>query len=414
MISFAPPPCEDCGPHAVFHAVEYMDALLSPITKRYLRGYEFLASAVARVIKPSTMDQLYFQTLKWLSQHGIGQFSDQPHPHECSRTRALREEAVRRGILLQDFRFNQNESNHFFASWRGERIAFEGMPRPRTAPVKNWMDEKDLMRRAFTNAGIPIAKGGVCARWKTAEAIFSRLEAPVIVKPHTGSRSRHTTIHIHTLEELHVAFQKAQQLSPWVIIEEELSGALYRGTVIGGRLVGVLRRDPAQVTGDGISTVRELVERENVQPYRHNGVFEPIPIDADASAELVRQDLSWGSVPAQNVRVMLNGKLGRGQGSLNEEVTDQTHPDTVLLLETAARVVDDPLIGMDFILNDITRSWKGQTRAGIIECNSAPFIDIHCYPFKGTPRNTAAALWEVVFPGSGVGSHPIHPSTNTP
>ena len=42
-----------------------------------------------------------------------------------------------------------------------------------------------------------------------------------------------------------VAFKKARQLSPWVMIEEELTGYVHRGTVIGGKLIAVLRREPA-------------------------------------------------------------------------------------------------------------------------------------------------------------------------
>ncbi len=331
---------------------------------------------------------------------GVGKFCRDAHPRECSRARALREEAARRGIDLCEFRVFGKDSNYFFAKWHGQTINFEAVPRPAGCEAKDWMDEKDLMRQAFSKAGIPIARGGLCLRWKKAFELFHTLEKPFIIKPHAGSRSRHTTIHIDTPEQLRVAFQKAKRLSPWIIMEEELVGSLYRGTVIGGKVAAILRRDAPRVIGNGKDPLRTLVEQENTLPERHGGVFEPIPMDADAETEITRQGLTWNSVPADGQMVTMNPKFGRGQGSLNEDVTDGAHPDNVQLLEDAARVVDDPLIGMDFIMQDIGRSWRDQKRSGIIECNSAPFIDIHKFPYKGQPRNTAGALWDIVFPGS--------------
>ena len=82
-------------------------------------------------------------------------------------------------------------------------------------------------------------------------------------------------------------------------------------------------------------------------------------------------------------------------------MTDVIHPDNVSLLEHAAAVVGDSIIGIDFIMDDISVSWKNQPRSGIIECNSMPFIDLHHYPLVGKPRNVAGKLWDLIYPASG-------------
>ncbi|MBP6945015.1 hypothetical protein KBD61_01190 [Patescibacteria group bacterium] len=397
---FKPKPCQDCGPHAVLHRAEYVGAVINEMTRVLQTPTQAIWQRLERLIDPATFEGTYLAFLKQLERLGIGTITNEPHPHESSRTRALREEAERRNIDLREFRIGGRDSNHFIATWQEQTTTFEAVPRPQGKMAAVWMDEKDLMRKAFLQTGIPVARGEVCSRWKTAVATFHRLEKPFIIKPHTGSRSRHTTIHIETLEELEQAFTKAKRLSPWVILEEELVGSLYRGTVVGGKALAVVRRDAPQVIGNGRDIIRQLREKENALPIRHAGVFEPIPIDGDTDKELARQQLHWNSIPAAGHVVILNPKFGRGQGSLNEDVTDVTHPDNIILLETAARVINDPLIGFDFILSDISRSWKEQPRAGIIECNSAPFLDIHHYPYKGTPRNIAGPVWELVFPGS--------------
>ena len=85
------------------------------------------------------------------------------------------------------------------------------------------------------------------------------------------------------------------------------------------------------------------------------------------------------------------------------------------MLEHVAKFLNDPLIGVDFIIEDITKSWReparnassitgagGEQHSGIIECNSLPFIDLHHYPLFGQPNNIAGKLWDLVLPESKI------------
>jgi cyanophycin synthetase len=260
------------------------------------------------------------------------------------------------------------------------------------------MDNKERMREHFVKAALPIAQGGVCRKWEDAESLFNRLRKPVIVKPHFGSRSRHTTTHIQDLAGFRSAFKKAKELSPWVIIEEELSGMVFRGTVVGGKLVAVMRREPPFVIGDGSSKLEELLKKENERPERNGPIFHQIPQDSDMHEELSRQNFSLDSIPPKGKLVTLGQKVGRSNGASTSDVTDETHPDNRALLERVASVLGDSLVGIDFIMDSVETSWKNQNRCGIIECNSLPFIDLHHFPLFGKPRNVAAAVWDAAFP----------------
>ena len=81
-------------------------------------------------------------------------------------------------------------------------------------------------------------------------------------------------------------------------------------------------------------------------------------------------------------------------------MTDSVHPDNMALFEKIGRVLDDPLVGIDFIIEDMSRSWKTQKNCGVIECNSMPFIDLHHYPLYGKPRDAAGALWDLIYKNS--------------
>jgi D-alanine-D-alanine ligase-like ATP-grasp enzyme len=332
----------------------------------------------------------------------LADFLDAPDATTTGRARVLWEEANRRAILIREFRLLGNRSEVFLAAYQGRQKSFMGLPRPGSAesPGFAWMDDKEVMRERFSAAGIPTARGGVATSLAQAYALFDTLRPPVITKPKTGSRSRHTTTHIQTKEDLAAAFKKAAALSPWVIVQEEAEGFVYRGTLVGGKLIAALRREPPFVTGDGAQTVAELITEENKNPRRDEHVFHKMEITADSYAELARQELTLESVPQEGRVVTLSQKSSRGVGGGTTDVTDIVHPDNRAILEKAAAVLEDPLVGIDLIIGDISRSWREQERTSIIECNSIPFIDLHYAPLRGASRDVAGPLWDIVFPAS--------------
>jgi cyanophycin synthetase len=260
------------------------------------------------------------------------------------------------------------------------------------------MDNKGTMKIKFLKEGLPVARGGAAFTKKKALQIFNSITKPVITKPNLGSRSRHTMIHLNTEKELIIGFKKAKKLSPLVIIEEELRGYLFRGTLIGGKLIGVVRRDQPEVKGDGLHTLRELLEEENKRPERAGPIFHKIIVDKETNAELERQKIKLDDIVEKGKVITFSQKTSRGCGGTTTEITDITHPDNVEMLEHVGKFLADPLIGVDFIIEDITKSWREEQHCGIIECNSLPFIDLHHYPLFGKPNNVAGALWDLVMP----------------
>ena len=64
------------------------------------------------------------------------------------------------------------------------------------------------------------------------------------------------------------------------------------------------------------------------------------------------------------------------------------------MFEEAARIIGNPILGFDSIIPDITKSYKQQP-CGIIECNGAPFINLHHDPLIGKPINAAKHVWDL-------------------
>lgn len=394
--------CVDCGNAQVHHASEKISNILTSMMDPMIKPVDRLWRSIEPGVRPGLNSWFLPKFFKLLAKIGLGKITHEPDEGSTGRARCFWNECQKRGIKVSEFRLLGRGRELFVAEYNGKQLAFDGLPRPgnRKSSSVFWMDDKGKMRQEFEKAGIPIARGGKYFWWWKAKRDFSRLTKPVIIKPHQGSRSRHTTTHIETLEQLRVAFKKAKQLSPYVIMEEEHNGFVYRGTIIGEKVVGVLRREPPCVTGDGVCTVLQLIEKENAHPMRDENIFHKIIIGDEAGIELERQKLTLSDIPEAGTSVMFAQKSSRGLGGGATDVTDIIHPDNLEVLNNIGRLLQDPLIGVDFMIADIEKSWRDQPRSGVIECNSMPFIDLHLFPLRGKVRDTASALCDLAFPES--------------
>ena len=123
-----------------------------------------------------------------------------------------------------------------------------------------------------------------------------------------------------------------------------------------------------------------------------------------AEQELERQGFTWESIVSRDSFVQLHPKVGRSSGAGNIDVTATTHSENIILFERVAEFLKESLVGIDFIIADISEPWHAQSKTGIIEVNSLPFIDLHHYPLEGEVRDAAGSLWDIVFPGSKPGN----------
>ena len=389
--------CKDCEPAQESHLVAYLSVVFGWIDEPFFDLMEMIFKNLAQRVG-DLITLPFFRTMVFLR---LAHWTEKPNAKDSWRTKCFWDEAERRGIKMREFHLGPI-GDGFVAEYKGKIITFDGLPRPgfQESAALKWMDNKGTMKIKFLKEGLPVAPGGVALTKKGALKIFNRIQKPVITKPNLGSRSRHTMIHINTPEGLIIGFKKAKKLSPLVIVEEELRGYLFRGTLIGEKLAGVVRRDQPEVKGDGVHTLRELMDEENKRPERNGPIFHKITIDKEAEVELKRQNATLEKVIEKDKVVTFSQKTSRGCGGTTTEVTDIVHKDNVEMLEHVAKFLDDPLIGVDFIIEDITKSWREEQHCGIIECNSLPFIDLHHYPLFGKPNNIAGKLWDLTFPES--------------
>jgi len=312
-------------------------------------------------------------------------------------TGAVVSAAERRGI--PSLRIT-DEANLFQLGWGSRQKRLQATITGATNSIAVGIaSDKQLTKTLLEQAGCPVPAGATVTSLAEAQRVARRLDGPATIKPLDANQGKGVTTVCATPQEVERAFEHARKYSRHVIVEEFLEGRDYRVLVTGNKIAAASWRRPPCVTGDGKSTVRELVELENLNPARgegHTNILTKIPMDALASAILAKQGYEFDSVLPAGVSVDLRGNANLSTGGTAEDVTDLLPEETRDICIRAARTIGLDVAGIDVICQDIAQPLREQ-KGGIIEVNAAPGIRMHQYPSRGTPRDAGAAIVEALF-----------------
>ena len=324
---------------------------------------------------------------------GLARFSDDRSRAASGRTELIWEEAARRGIPMQQIVMFGKYLEQYRAQIGGRWIYFQSIPVPYWLPQKGygWIDDKFKLASKLEAAGVPAPKAANVYTWRGAQKAFAAMQKPVIIKPRSGSRGRHTTTNINTIEELRAAYDMAKEIAPTLVVEEHLFGSVHRATVIDGVLAGFFRADPPRVTGDGVHTITELIELKNAT--KHEKV-QNIQVTADVLDFIKRKGYTLESVVPQGITLDLTAKTGRFFGGYTKEMLPEVHPKFHAIFKKAGEAVEASIVGFDAIMLDPTADPDTQTW-GIIEANSLPFIDLHYFALEGEPNDLSKNIWDL-------------------
>jgi cyanophycin synthetase len=275
--------------------------------------------------------------------------------------------------------------------------------------------DKDLTKQILSAAGLPVPEGGYARTVEGAVAIAKETGFPLVLKPLDGNHGRGVTTEIGCITEIESAFARAKLHSTSVIIEQQYEGADHRLLVVNGELVAAAKRIPAHVIGNGVSTIRQLIEAENLNPLRsagHASFLTKIDTGEAVLNHLARKGRSLDTVPSKGERVFVQPTANLSSGGTAEDVTDLVHPENRMIAERAARAIGLDVAGIDFVAPDISRSVL-TTGGGIIEVNACPGLRMHLRPSIGRPRNVARPILDYLFPVGQESRIPIIAITGT-
>ncbi|MES2362821.1 MAG: cyanophycin synthetase [Pseudomonadota bacterium] len=314
-------------------------------------------------------------------------------------TGAIVDAAVARGIPYR--RLTKGSMVQF--GWGAKQRRIQAAEIDATSAVaESIAQDKDLTKKLLRAAGVPVPMGRPVADPDDAWATALQVGLPVVVKPQDGNQGKGVTVNITTREHLDVAYQAAAEYGE-VMVEKFLPGSDFRLLVVGDKLVAASRREPPQVVGDGLHTVRELVEIVNQDPRRgegHSTSLTKIRFDDIAVARLDVQELTPESIPAKGRRVILRNNANLSTGGTATDVTDDVHPAVAARAVAAAKMVGLHICGVDVVCESMLRPLESQN-GGVVEVNAAPGLRMHLSPSYGKGRAVGVAMINELFPVGG-------------
>ena len=300
--------------------------------------------------------------------------------------------------------------------WGSRQRRIQASETDRTSAVaESIAQDKELTKLLLHSAGIPVPTGRPVVSAADAWAAACEIGGPIVIKPQDGNQGKGVSVNLVSREQIESAYAVAAEVSEDILVERYIPGHDYRMLVIGNKLVAAARRDPPQVVGDGVHTIRHLVDQVNADPRRGNGHAMPltrISFDETALSHLATQEFTAESIPAHGECVTLRNNANLSTGGSATDVTDQVHPELAARVVEAAQMIGLDICGIDVLCNSVSAPLEAQG-GGIIEVNAAPGLRMHLQPSSGRGRAVGEAVIDSMFAQGDDGRIPVIAVTGT-
>lgn len=278
----------------------------------------------------------------------------------------------------------------FVCDKAGKKVLFHDVRASDSAAANSVTEKRLVLRKILKNAGVKIPNARHVRTANVAEKARKGLGKSVNVwSVEAGNKKLSEAV--TTQKRLQQVFERHHTDGKGVLLEEHIPGDSFRVLVIGSKVVAVLGKRPASVTGNGESTIEELVEIKN-EKRKVNPCYlgKLIKLDKAAQARIKRAGLTADSVLPDGQYFELGKSLGISFGGEFFDVTDTLHPE----VEEAAINAVKAIPGLEVAGVDVVQSSSGSDTSSYVVgvcCN--PNIGIHHFPMEGSARNVAREIW---------------------
>ena len=240
--------------------------------------------------------------------------------------------------------------------------------------------DKERAHRLLTAAGLPVPAHRRFEAGDLGPALdfLARCGGPCVVKPVSGAGGSGTTSGVRTERQLRRARLRAARLHGDLLIERQVPGDVLRLLFLDGELLDVIRRRPPAVTGDGRSTILELIAAENERRFAAAAGERPwlLRADLDAVFTLEAAGLRLSSVPAAGERVAIKTAVSQNGPEDNESLAAAVGDALVADAARAAAAVGVRLAGVDVITRDPGAALR-RSGGAVLEVNATPGLHYH-------------------------------------
>ena len=260
--------------------------------------------------------------------------------------------------------------------WGTNRFLLRGSQTQGDSHIGRWAaGHKYVTAKLLKKMGLPVPQHRLVTSEEQAREAMRALHPPVVVKPVKGVGGQSVIVGIQNESQLVTAFNSAKAINPQVLVEEHIAGVVHHIQVDNNRVAYVLKRNPVGVRGNGVLSIRALIDEEN--SVRKKALLwqrkMPLPSDEEAIEAVKQLGFSFDSVPPNGVWVPLRKLPNNTDGSRDEDLSSRIHPDNIALVLRATSLLGLSWASIDVISPDISIPWY-QNGAVINEVNNAPMI----------------------------------------
>lgn len=313
-------------------------------------------------------------------------------------TQILMKEAIKRGIKTELI----DRSDNFISLEQGDKVEY--VKQATKTSKDNYatvlaMENKVVTKKILQKSNIRVPDGSEFDNIEDAiSEIDNFVNKPIVIKPKSTNFGTGISIFPQGASEEDVtsAFEIAFKYDSTVLVEEFISGKEYRFLVIGDKVVGILHRVPANAIGDGVKSIRELIEIKNQSPLRGKGYktpLEKIDLDENAALFLKHRGLDFDYIPKKDEVVYLRENSNISTGGDSIDYTDDIPKKFKDIAVRSSQAIGANICGVDMMIDD----YKDENSDyAIIELNFNPAIHIHSYPYVGVEREIAKEILELL------------------
>jgi GNAT-family acetyltransferase (TIGR03103 family) len=298
-------------------------------------------------------------------------------------------EALRRGIHVE---VTDAEGGFFRLIYGGRSVhCRESLSELTSGVAVSICDDKAVTRRVVVRSGVRVPEQiDIKAGSDTEEqdiAAFLEKHKALVVKPARGEQGRGVAVSLTSLDEVREAIRIARPFSNRVIIEEMVKGTDLRIIVIDYKVVAAAIRQPPLVVGDGAASIQALIEAQSRRREAATQGESRIPVDAETTRCIGLEGYKLDDVLEAGVELQTRKTANLHMGGTIHDVTDELHPKLAEAAITAARAIEIPVVGIDFIVSSPRSEYYA-----FIEANERPGLANH------EPQPTAERFVDLLFP----------------
>ena len=245
--------------------------------------------------------------------------------------------------------------------------------------------DKIATSKLLMDAGIPVPKffkftftqnmDNIMAQ----EALLGKMNEagitfPIVLKQIYGTFGIDVFTHIKNIEMAGKTLETMREKGyKELMCEEQIEGHCYRVFVFNGEIMDVIERSAPFVVGDGVNTIRSLIDMRNKKQLE-NHLFETKNVTESYIAD---QGYRMDDILPKEKSLIITTVINMHNGADIKRIPIESVPEINRnIFIQANQVLGIKCSGIDFLSPDITVSYK-ENNGRILEINGTPDTEIH-------------------------------------